>query len=300
MAAFNSFAALPVESFDSYVVIPKKITTIPQKKTTPKKVNVPDIQCQYPLTLITYSGTTNNEFFIGRTKISSVMKLNKNTSFSELETVINKMDLPYSCLVWSSTIDTPELEKMVSNQYPLPAEYQHLHDLMCDDTIKSMKRQNVLILDFRRTHIQGSEYVYLPNHTQLFFGNVRDSYLTRKSEVSGLKKYYEVFCHRFNFSEMEKVIFECHKYALTAGDSIWVNYREEQVKRLKEAASVFSSDEQIFERFKSFEDLKKEIEMAFLYKKELLERLPKMKLEYNRKMIIDVKNSEEEFPSLPN
>jgi hypothetical protein len=303
MASTNHFDVLALNSESVEVpkafVIPKKVF-ISKMDVVPKKVVIPDIQTQYPLTMMCWSGSTNNEFVICKTKISSTLKLKKDATPFDLNAKINQMEgIPYACLVWSTTINTPELKKMIENQYTLPAEYQHLHDLLCDDTIKSTKNQNVFILDFRRPHLKGSEYVYLKNHQQFFFGSIRESYLDRKSEVNGLKKYYDNFYRHFNFSEVEKVISECHKFALTANDTIWIEYRENQLRLLKNAESVFElSVAKVFERFPSFEDLKTEIDMALLYKKELIEMLPKLKLEYDRKMIVQEVRNPETFPKL--
>ena len=307
--ASNAFV-IPKKGFvPKKAVVPKNAFVIPEKAFTPKKVVVlkkvdisviPDIQSQYPLTMTCWSGSTNNEFVIGKTKISPTLGLKKDATLLDLNEKINQMEgIPYDCLVWSENINTPELKKMIENQYPLPAEYQHLHDLLCDGTIKSTKCQKVLIIDFRRPHLKGCQYTYLKNHQQLFFGSARESYLNRKSEVNGLKKYYDNFCRHFNFSEVEKVISECHKFALTVNDSDWIKYRENQLRLLKNAVSVFElSDAKIFERFPSFEDLKTEIDKAFLYKNELIEMLPKLKLEYDRKMIAQEVRDPEAFPSL--
>lgn len=300
MTSANIFVNLPLnsESIDAFKKDTAKKVAVPI--VVPKKVAVSDIQNLFPLIAIFWSGFTNNEFVVCKTKISSTLKLNKNATLFDLNAKINQMgDIPYPCFVWSTTINTSELKKMIENQYTLPAEYRHLHDLLCDDIIKSTKNQNVLILDFRRPHLKGSEYVYLKNHQQFFFGSIRESYLDRKSEISGLKKYFNNFYSHFDFSEIEKIILECHKLALTTADTIWIEYRENQLRLLKEATSVFElSDAKIFKRFPSFEDLKKEIDMALLYKKELIEMLPKLKLEYDRKMLIQEVHDPEAFPSL--
>ena len=268
MTTANSFAVLPLTEVVAAPTIVKKVV-VPKNVDAPKKVVEYDIQSQYPLIAIFWSGTTNNEFVICKTKISSASKLKKSSSLVDIHEMINKMEgIPYSCLVWATTINSPELKKMIENQYALPAEYQHLHDLLCDDAIKSTKNHNVIVLDFRRPHLRGSEYVYLKNHQQFFFGSVRESYIDRKSEVSGLKKYYDIFSRYFNFYEVDKIALECHKFALTTANSDWLKYREDQIRLLKDAALVFElSDAKVFERFPSFENLKKEIDMAHLYKK---------------------------------
>ena len=270
----------------------------------PDRLIVSNVQSHFPLIAIIWSGSTNNEFVICKTKISeeisSALKLKKFTTLSDLKVKINHMEsIPYSCLVWSSTINTPELKKMIENQYTLPAEYRQLHDLLCDDTIRYTANQSVLILDFRRPHLKGSEYVDLKNHQKFFFGNARKSYLERKSEVRDLKKYYFNFCRQFDFSNVEKIAFECHKFDLTATNSSWIEYRENQLRLLKDAKSVFDlSDAMVVKRFPSIEDLNKEIKMALLYKKELIELHQKLKLEYDRKMLIHMLNDPESFPSL--
>ena len=316
MTSVNHFSILPIDletvkvskkkddASKTSFVIPEK-SFVPKKATDPKKPSVPkkdivlEIQTLFPLIAIFWSGSTNNEFVICKTKISSTLKLKKNATRDDLSAKINKMKGLYSCMVWNTTINTPELKMMIENQYALPAKYQPLHDLLCDDTIKSTKRQNVIVLDFRRPHLKGHEYVYLKNHQQFFFGSIRESYLDRKSEVNGLQKYYDNFYHRFNFPEFEKIAFECHKFADTFADADWLKYREDQIRLLKEADSVFElSDAKIFERFPSFEDLKKEIDQAIQYKKELEEMLPKMKSEYDRKMIVHEIHDPEAFPSL--
>lgn len=303
-AAVETVNPFDVLSIESVVFSPSvKRVSIPKHTVAFKKPEtvIPDLQSQYPLTMITFSGFTNNEFVISKTKISSALKLKKNASALELNEIINNMGLPYYCLIWCTSIDTPELNKLIENQYPLPSEYQDLYKLMCDDKIVNKKCQNVLVLDFRRKHIRGREYVYLLNHQQFFFGRTRESYLTRKSEVFGLKKYYDIFCQNFNFDELDKIILECHQYALTGADTEWINFRENLIHLFRDAASVFSmTDAKVFERFSNFENLKKEAEMVKLYMKEFFEMLPKMKKDYDRKMFaMDVHNNRDEmFPSL--
>ena len=305
----NAFSLLDCNVSEAISVIAKKETTSMASKTSKaSKVSktsmqsiISVLQSMYSLVMFVFSGATNNEFVIGETKISPKMKLKKNATVQDLNARINAMGLPYDCLVWDTTIDTPELKKMIDNQYSLPAEYQHLHDLMCDDTIKSMKRQKVLILDFRLPYLKGKQYAYLKNHQKLFFGSVRESYLIRKSEVHGFKKFYDNSCRGFNFAELDKVILECHKLVLTGADNEWIRFRENQIRQFKDAASVFEkSDAEVFKRFLSFEDLKKEVEMVRLFKDEIFEMVPKMKMEYDRKMLaMDVHNHKDEaFPSL--
>ena len=283
----NIFSVLSLEEIKPFCS--KNVSkTVPKEETTPKaKPVVPyALQSTFPLTMILFSGATNNEYVIGKTKISPEMKLKKSATAQDLNTKINKMGLSFPCLVWGTTIDTPELEKIVDNQYSLPEEYQHLHDLLCDDTIKSMKRQNVLILDFRRPHIKGKEYVYLQNHQQFFFGNTRKAYLDRKSEINGFKKVYDAIRHVVNLVELNKAILECQRYALTGTDNEWVSFREKMINQFKDASSIFEeSDAKIFERFPTIEALKKEGEQIKLFKQEVLEMLPKMKLEFERKKL---------------
>lgn len=276
--------------------VPKAVSKEETKKTKP--VVVPNLQGNFPLLLFLFSGATNNEFHLYKTKISPDMKLKKSATAQDLNTRINNMSLTYPCLVWGTTIDTSELNKMLDNQYPLPEEYRRLHDLLCDDTIKSMKRQNVLILDFRRPHLKGKEYVYLQNHQQFFFGSVRESYLTQKSEVNGLKKVYSAICRAINFAELDKIILECHKFALTGADTEWISFREKHIRQFKDAASVFEMpDSKVFERFPSIEDLKKEGETVKTFKQEILEKYPMMKLVYDRKMLA-TEHYSTAFPSL--
>lgn len=297
----NVFSVLACDVVDA---IPKTVSKsvlklVPKEETKKiKPVVVPDLQSNFPLLMFLFSDATNNEFHLYKTKISPDMKLKKSATTQDLNTRINRMGFTYPCLVWGTIIDAPELKKMLDNQYSLPEEYRHLHDLMCDDSIKSMKRQNVLILDFRRPHLKGNEYVYLQNHQQFFFGSVRESYLTQKSEVNGLKKVYDAICRVINFAELDKIILECHKFALTAADTEWINFRERHINQFKSAASVFEmTDDDVFERFLSIEDLKKEGEMVKLFKQEILEKYPKMKVEYDRKMLASEYYSAA-FPSL--
>lgn len=289
MSASNMFDVLLLDEIKPFY--PKSTSTtskaIKEETKKPKQSLIPVLQTMYSLVMFIFSGATNNEFYLSKLKISPSMKLKKNTTVQELNAKINKMGLSYDCLVWGSSIDTSELKKMLDNQYTLPEEYHHLRDLMCNDSIKSMKRQNVLILDFRRPHLKGKEYIYLKNHQQLFFGNIRESYLTKKSEVNGFKKVYDAICREINFVELNKVILECHKVALTCADTEWIDFRENQIKQFKDAASVFEmADSKVFERFPSFEDLKKEGEMAKTFKQEILEMFPKMKVKYDRKMLV--------------
>ena len=297
MTSANAFFELPLDSED--VDTSKKV--VASKKATAPKVVIPDIQNLFSLIVILWSGLTENEFIICKTKISSIFKLKKNATLFDLDEKINRMDdLPYSCLVWSTTIDTPELKKMIENQYTLPVEYRYLRSLLCDTTtIKNTEKQNVLILDFRRRHLKGCEYVYLKNHKQLFFGYTRESYLERKSKVNGLKKYFFNFYRRFNFSEAEKIASECHKFALTTFDKSQIEFCENRFHLLKEAKSVFELyDAKILRRFPSFEALKTEIDMVLLHKKELIEMLPELKLKYDRMMIVQEVSDPEAFPSL--
>lgn len=298
---FSSLSLNAVEPFIPKIESKKKSVSKTTAVVKHQKDVILDLQNNYPLMLILFSGATNNEYVIGKTKISSDMKLKKNATIQDLNLKINSMKLPYSCVVWCSTINTPELKKMIDNQYSLPEKYHHLHDKMCDDTIKNMKSQKVIILDFRRPHLKGKEYVYLKNHQQFFFGSVRETYLTQKSEVHGFKNFYDNVCHKINFVELDKVILECHKCALTFDDTDWINFRENQIHQFRDAASVFEmSDKKVFERFTSFENLRKEAELVKNFKNEILEMLPKMKNKYDSKMLaMDVRiNYDEAFPSL--
>ena len=311
----NIFSVLSLNSVDFQ---PKAASSATSSKIGSKKVSIPknvevskkpkddgvyDLQSMYSLIMFVFSGFTNNEFVIGKINISPEMKLKKNATIQDLNTLINKMDLPFYCLVWGTSINTPELKKMIENQYKLPKEYQHLHDLMCDDNVKSMKRQNVIILDFRRPHLKGKEYVYLQNHQQFFFGSVRESYIIRKSNVNELKKEYYSVCHsfKFNFDKLDKVIFDLHMYALTGADTEWIEFRQNLIQQFRDAAEVFNlSDFKVYERFPTLEDLNKEAESVKYYIQEIMDMHPKMKKNYEGKMLADETkmNYDDAFPSL--
>jgi hypothetical protein len=304
MTSTNTFNKFSVLSFAAE----PKVQKVSVPKSADKKVKaskemvVPDLQLQYPYVMFLFSCITNNEFVIFKTNFSPLLKLKKDATALDLNKAISKMGLPFSCLVWGTTINVPELKKMLDNQYSLPIEYQHLHDLVCKGDILGIKQhQNVLILDFRRPYLKGKEYVYLPNHKQFFFGSVREAYVSRKSEVNRLKKYYDDACRSFNFYVLDKAILECHKCALNSADTEWIDFRENLIHHFRDAAEVFNmSDAKVFERFSTFEDLLKEIEMVKLYKQEIIEMLPKMQHMYERKMLAaDIRLCKDEvFPSL--
>ena len=119
-----------------------------------------------------------------------------------------------------------------------------------------------------------------------------------KKEVKGIKSYVKVFLHQFDYPKVKDNFTRIHLYALTVGDSTWIEYRENQVRRLMTFILDPRFPYNISENYSSFEDFKTEIRMMYLYKKELIEMLPKMKMEYNRRILIQEINDEEAFPSL--
>jgi len=147
---------------------------------------VPDLQSQYPLTMILFSGyddwfdfRNSNMFILGKTEFKPPIK--KNMTLKELEKMINSMGLPFSCSVWCSFIDTPELNTILFKRYIIPedTEYKKLYDIVCNREIENKTRQNVLILDFRCFACCKLEAVSL-DKKNFFFGKARETYIDKK------------------------------------------------------------------------------------------------------------------------
>lgn len=191
---------------------------------------------------------------------------------------------PNSCRIWATTIDEPELKTIYYHQltHPLSMVYNS-YAFMGDCSMcgEDLTRQNVLILDFRHSRLQGKEYIYLPNHKQLFFGSAREQYLKKMhmlSELNGLKKYYEGFYGKFNFPYLDTVIRYCKRNTAFMPYQ-WVAYRANQIEKLRNAGEVFQmSVEDVFKRFPNIDCLKQEIKMAYQYRKELCDLYDKLLL----------------------
>ena len=293
---------------------------------------VPDLQSQYPLTMILFSGyddwfdfRNSSMFILGKTEFKPPIK--KNMTLEELEKMINSMDLLFFCSVWCSFIDTPELNTMLFKRYinPEDTEYKRLYNIVCNREIENKTRQNVLILDFRYFACRRLEAVSL-DKKKFFFGKARETYIDKKKlekereilkkilmeqqekrmkksqmqifmeqrilKINSLKRYFDTFCQNFDFDSLEQVILECHKYALSDADTLWINLRQDAIQKFKALERLFNvfdmpyyqHYDRVLTRFASVEDLQKEFEMIEIYRDEILEMYHKMKIEYKKVM----------------